>query len=245
MSTNKKIFSIEEINEEVRQFLYIITHDLENPIRGVKQASDFLVADYKDKIGPDGEKILGLLQEKANLLSEMLDDINNYSKVNFKKDQVVDIKFKDILTVVANSINQSISKNLTKNKLHLIQNIDNMTIQSDEVKFSQLLKNLISTLVQFSDETQDEVTCTVSCIKTEDNKNYKFTFACKEIEFDTTRIAKLFEPFQEIKVKSQKINTKMTLALSKKIAESFGGELTVENSQIFQFILSYPIKLAT
>lgn len=234
------------MNEEVRQFLYIIIHDLKNPIRGVKQASDLIVADYKDKIGSDGEKILELLQEKANLLSEMLDDINNYSKVNFKKDQLVEIKFKDILEVVADSINQSISKKPTRNKLILIKNYDeDITIQSDEVKFSQLLNNLFLNLLNFSDETRSEIKCAVNCAKTEDKKFYEFTFACTESEFDISRIEKLFEPFQEIRIKTNKINTKMTLALSKKIAESYGGELKAEVKQTFQFVLSYPTKLAT
>ena len=234
------------MNEEVRQFLYIIIHDLKNPIRGVKQASDLIVADYKDKIGSDGEKILELFQEKANLLSDMLDDIINYSKVNFKKDQLVEIKFKDILEVVADSINQSISKKPTRNKLILIKNYDeDITIQSDEVKFSQLLNNLFLNLLNFSDETRSEIKCAVNCAKTEDKKFYEFTFACTESEFDISRIEKLFEPFQEIRIKTNKINTKMTLALSKKIAESYGGELKAEVKQTFQFVLSYPTKLAT
>lgn len=89
MSIRKKNLSIEQMNEEVREFLYIITHDLKNTVRGIKQASDWLLADYKEKLGKEGEQLLDILESKSSLLSDMLDDINNYSKVNFKKDSIV------------------------------------------------------------------------------------------------------------------------------------------------------------
>ncbi len=246
MSIRKKNLSIEQMNEEVREFLYIITHDLKNTVRGIKQASDWLLADYKEKLGKEGEQLLDILESKSSLLSDMLDDINNYSKVNFKKDSIVKINFNEIVDIVVNSLNQSNKKNEKSIKLLLKKEFDeNLLVECDEVKFSQILFNVFSNLLLFSGEDKTEVNCLVSYSKTADEKYFIFTFTCKEIKFDVTRIAKLFAPFQEITINSKKINTKMTLTLAQKISESFGGELNVQAGQGLSFVLEYPIKITT
>ena len=38
--------SKDSAEEELKEFLYIITHDLKNPVRGIKQASDWFLQDY-------------------------------------------------------------------------------------------------------------------------------------------------------------------------------------------------------
>ena len=248
MSSSKRILSLEQMNEEVREFLYIITHDLKNPVRGIKQASDWLLADYKDKVGEEGSKLLEMLQNKAVLLSDMIDGINNFSKVNFKRESIVEIRLDKILDIIVDDINHTFSKNGDKHKLLIERNFDkNISIQGDELKFSQIFKEILVNLVQFSSADQTDVLCSIICHKEERNSYYMISVANDHILFDTTRIPKLLSPFQEITVQSKKINTMMTLTLAKKLIESYGGVLTVhsENGKGLSFSFTYPIKLAT
>lgn len=248
MSNPRKTLSIEQMNEEVREFLYIITHDLKNPIRGVKQASDFLAEDFKDQLGPEGTQLLDMLQNKARLLSDMLDGINNYSKVNFKADQLVEIDVAILLDVVVSNINHKILKNAKEHSLILTKDFDlTISLQGDEVKFSQILHNLLLNLITFSKPDQKEIHCLVECKKDPTTQYYEFSVACAEVQFDTSRLAKLFAPFQEIKVGTETINTMMTLTLTKKIIESYGGEVTAESDQGkgLRFKFTYPSKLPT
>jgi len=248
LSSNKKNLSIEQINEEVREFLYIITHDLKNPVRGIKQASDFLLADYKDALGEDGSKILDMLQTKSRLLSDMIDGINNYSKVNFKQDQLVDIDFALFLDVVVGNINRTVLKNSNGRNLIITKEFDLMiTLQGDEVKFSQILHNLLLNLVNFSKPDLEEIYCLVQCKEDPTTQFYTCSLTCTDIKFDTTRLAKLFAPFQEINVHTKTVNTMMTLTLAKKIVESYGGEISVESAEGkgLAFTFTYPKMLPT
>lgn len=248
MGNPKKTLSIEQMNEEVREFLYIITHDLKNPIRGVKQASDFLAEDFKEQLGPEGRQLLDMLQNKARLLSDMLDGINNFSKVNFKVDQLVEIDVAILLDVVVSNINQKILKNSPERSLILTKDFDlTISLQGDEVKVSQILHNLLLNLITFSKPDQKKIHCLVQCTKDPATPFYDFSLACAEVQFDTSRLSKLFAPFQEIKVGTKTVNTMMTLTLTKKIIESYGGELTVESDQGkgLSFKFSYPAKLPT
>ena len=248
MSGTKKTLSIEQINEEVREFLYIITHDLKNPVRGIKQASDFLLEDYKDKLGDDGIRILDLLQTKSRLLSDMIDGINTYSKINFKQDQIVDIDFAILLDVVVSNINQKILKNSHGRNLIITKDFDlTMNLQGDEIKVSQILHNLFLNLVNFSNPDQKEIQCLVQCNEDPTKQYYTCSLICNDIQFDTSRLSKLFNPFQEINVHTKTVNTMMTLILVKKIVESYGGEITVKSDEGkgLSFTFTYPMKVPT
>ena len=242
------MLSIEQMNEEVRDFLYIIIHDLKNPVRGVKQASDFLRADYKDKLGEDGEKILDLLQSKSHLLFDMIDAINNYSKVNFKQEQVIEIDFMILLDVVVSNINQKILKKKNGQSLIITKDFDRtINFPGDEVKVSQILHNLLLNLINFSNPDQKEIQCLVQLKENPTTEYYTCLISCNEIQFDTSRLSKLFVPFQEINVQTNRVNTMMTLMLAKKIVESYGGEITVKSDKGkgLSFTFTYPLKVPT
>ena len=248
MSNTKKSLSIEQLNQEVREFLYIITHDLKNPVRGIKQASDFLLADYRDALGEDGVRILDMLQTKSRLLSDMIDGINNYSKVNFKQDQLVNIDFSLILDVVISNINHKIQKSSNDRNLIITKDFDlTKVLQGDEVKVSQILHNLFLNMVNFSDPDQKEIQCLVQCTEDPTRNYYTCSLTNNDIKFDTSRLAKIFDPFQEIKMHSGTVNTMMTLTLVKKIVESYGGKITAKSEQgkglVFTF--TYPQNIPT
>ena len=248
MSSSKRILSLEQMNEEVREFLYIITHDLKNPVRGIKQASDWLLADYKDKIGEEGFQLLEMLQNKAVLLSDMIDGINTFSKINFKKENIVEIQLNKILDIIVDDINHTLNKNHHNHKLLIEKGFDkNISIFGDELKFSQIFRELLVNLIQFSAADQTEILCSIICHKEEKESYHKISVVNNQILFDITRIPKLLSPFQEITVQSKKVNTMMTLTLAKKLVESYGGELTVhsENGKGLSFTFTYPIKSAT
>jgi light-regulated signal transduction histidine kinase (bacteriophytochrome) len=248
LNNDKKIISLNELNNDMREFMYIVSHDLKAPVRGIKQASDWLLADYKDKLDNEGQMLLFIIQDKAKLLSDMMESINHFSKVNFSNNKLGEVNLDNILDMI--SINLKKLPNIVDNKITIVikKEFDkNIKIISEELKFYQILFNLFLNIINFTGEDQKEITCTLQSLPEETNKYFILKLMCETTKLDNSRLTKLFEPFQEIMIQNKKVNTMMTLALTKKLIESFSGEIkvTLTDEKHLIFSIFYPIKIFT
>lgn len=245
MNEKAKTLSIEELNKELKEFLYIITHDLKNPIRGVKQSADWLLEDYKSKLDEDGIKILEMLQNKSSLLSNMIDSLSAYSKISFKEPVITEFSFDMIVESITAKIPRNLSMEGQKKKLKITKEYDkSITIISDELKFGQVLHDLVLTGLEICSNGQQEINCLIvySIEKEKNIQLLKISFT--DCLVDQTRLKNFFLPFQELQVGSEKFNTMMHLAGAKKIIELIKGEITatIEPTQRLLFSISFPLE---
>lgn len=243
MSNNKKNLDLEEINKELKDFLYIITHDLKNPVRGIKQSADWLLADYESQLDEQGVKLLKILQDKSSLLSEMIDSLNSYSKISFKEQVMTEFSFDTVIDSVTSKISRIMANGGQKKVLKLIKEYDSsLKITFDELKFGQILHDLVLTGLNVCSNEQQEIFCKIT-FEDEENKNHqKIKISFKDCLADQTRLKNFFAPFQELQIGSEKFNTMMHLASAKKLVESFKGEITVtiEPTKLLLFSISIP-----
>lgn len=242
MNSNKSL-TIEELNKELKDFLYIITHDLKNPIRGIKQSADWLLEDQKSKLDDEAIKLLELLQEKSKLLSDMIDALNNYSKLSFKENLINEFSFDMMVDAVTEDINKLQIKEGGKNKLLIDKEYKtNLILKTDELKLSQILSDLVKTCMYFADTNQNEIICIIKHNVEEEEDYHIISINIKNTILPTERISKIFSPFQEHSIGTKKINTMMTLAQAKKLIQLLGGELEAkktENNDL-EFIIKHP-----
>ena len=246
MSGKSKTLSIEELNKELKDFLYIITHDLKNPVRGIKQSADWLLADYQSRLDDQGVKLLEMLQNKSSLLSEMIDSLNSYSKISFKESIITEFSFDVILDSITAKISRSMTKERQKKKLKLTKEYDkSLIITSDEVKFGQILHDVALTGLGVCSNEQQEISCTIACIVEKEKNHQLFKISFTDCLVDQARLRNFFDPFQELQVGSEKFNTMMHLVSAKKLVELFKGEITanIDSTKKLEFSITYPMSV--
>lgn len=241
--SNSKLLSIEELNQELKDFLYIITHDLKNPVRGIKQSADWLLTDYKSKLDADGVKLLELLQQKSILLADMINALNSYSKISFKENFLDEYSFDKIIDAVTTNVNIIIAKEGQNNQLVIKKEYKmDLILHTDELKFSQILTDLLKTYVSINVSDQTSILCEINHTTEEKGDFHIISITSENTAITVERIKKIFSPFQEFTIGSKKVNTMMTLAQAKKLIELFGGELEakIHSSNKLEFIIRYP-----
>lgn len=243
MSGNKKDLDLEELNKELKDFLYIITHDLKNPVRGIKQSADWLIADYQSQLDEQGVKLLELLQNKSSLLSDMIDSLNSYSKINFKETLTTEFSFDVLIDSIVSKLSRMQVKEGQKKSLKLIKEYDQAsTIKTDELKFGQILQDLLLIGLKVCSNEQQEIHCSISFTIEQNENSQIIKISFEDCLVDQARLKNFFAPFQELQVGSEKFNTMMLLASAKKLVESFKGEMTatIETPDILLFSITMP-----
>lgn len=207
-------------------FLANMSHELRTPLNAILGFSEMLATEMAGELNEIQKEYLNDVYESGNHLLLLINDILDLSKVE-SGNMELDLSKVGINSLIERCLVFFKEKALKKN-LTITTDIrgDSGDILADELKLKQVLINLISNAVKFTDENGR---ITVHAHKSD--KDLKITVEDSGIGIDIKDMNKLFEPFQQLEnVYTKKVQgTGLGLALSKSMIEMHGGTLTVES----------------
>ncbi|UZR99938.1 sensor histidine kinase [Chondrinema litorale] len=214
---------LKKANEELNKFAYIASHDIKNPLQSMIALSDIIFDDHAHQLDDEGKRLFSLLQQSANNLSLLVDEILEYSKLP------------DIINLNKEHINTEV---LVKQLFNLLKKTEDVqlniksplpVIHSNRMALTQVFQNLMSNAIKYNNSKNPEIKikCTV-------NKDF-YIFAVKDngTGIPKKHQANIFEMFQTLGKKDRfgKKGTGIGLATVKKLVESMGGEIKLESKQ--------------
>lgn len=136
---------IEAVNRELESFAYVVSHDLKAPLRAITSLSNWLAADYGDKLDEQGRESLGLLVQRAKRMNSLIDGILQYSRVGRTREEMqlvdLDTVVKDVIDLVAPPEHVAVT---IETKLP--------TLVYEKTRIFQVFQNLISNAVKHLDK---------------------------------------------------------------------------------------------
>ena len=211
---------VTQLNEQLNNFAYRLTHDLKSPISGVNFLVDVLKLDHIDLFKEtEAENHINLISNRMLYMSTLIDEILEYTKVNTENIVYEDFNLKTIL----NSIIENID---FENKISFDDKALDIKIKSSKIGFVQVLQNLISNSRKFSDE--DKVELEVAFKK--DDKYYHFTYNDNGPGIAKEYWEKVFDMFETLNNINNE-NTGIGLATVKSIIKRLGGEIYVKHRE--------------
>ncbi len=144
---------LESTNRDLEDFVYIASHDLKEPLRGIHNYSSFLLEDYSDKLEEDGQSKLRTLMRLTRRLESLLDDLLHYSRVGR----------------LELAMRQTDSGELVREVLETMENLledDNVSVAiaadmpqivCDRASVGEVFRNLISNAVKYNDSHDKRV----------------------------------------------------------------------------------------
>jgi PAS domain S-box-containing protein len=211
------VVELERSNEELKDFAYVVSHDLKAPLRAIGSVANWLSEDYVDKIDAEGQKMLGLLVGRVKRLDHLIDGILAYSRVgrSLGPDEMVDCEpmVRNVIEMLAppDHIEVAISSPLP-------------SVLIEPIKIQQVFQNLISNGIKFMDKPQAGWV-KVSC--REEGGFWRFSVADNGPGIPEKYHERIFNLFETIHPRDKKESTGVGLALVKKIVEGKGGRVTV------------------
>jgi len=224
-------------NENLQQFAYVASHDLQEPLRKIQQFGDLLLDSYEQQLG-NGAEYLRRMQSAAGRMSTLIRELLNYSRINTTSHQrlnrpvslgpLIDELEDDLLIAIQESNAQI--------------DVDSLpTVPGDELQLRQLFQNLLSNAIKFRQPgvppviriTCDTVTTAqlpagvvpVSkaahyyCISVRDNG----------IGFDEKYLDRIFQVFQRLHTTSHYQGTGIGLAICEKVVTNHGGAIHADS----------------
>jgi PAS domain S-box-containing protein len=206
-------------NQELEQFAYVASHDLQEPLRMVTSYLQLLESRYKDRLDADANDFINFAVDGATRMRSLINSLLEYSRVNrlkvFEKFSINAV-MEDILNDLKDQLLES----------HVTIKYDNLpTIYGDPVLISQLIMNLIVNAIKFKDGKDPQITITAKRGKGE----WLFCIEDNGIGIQKEYFDKIFVIFQRLNSKEKYPGTGIGLSICKKIVERHGGKIWVES----------------
>jgi len=209
---------VESVNRELKDFAYIVSHDLKAPLRGIKTLADWISTDYADKLDEEGRERVNMLLERVVRMHNLIDGVLQYSRVRHEKLKRVRANLNELVSEVIEMIAPPENIEIT------VEN-EMPVVECEETRIMQVFQNLLSNAVKYMDKPQGQIT--IGCVQ--ENGFWKFSVADNGPGIEEKHFEKIFQIFQTLSPRDEFESTGVGLSVVKKIVELFGGKIWVES----------------
>jgi signal transduction histidine kinase len=214
----KLLNQLENVNNELKSFAYIVSHDLKAPLRGISTLAEWLAADFGDKLGDEGKEQITLLLSRVARMHDLIEGILNYSRVGRIKEDFVDVDLNTLLREIIDTLNPP-----DHIKVNIAENLP--TLRAEHTRILQLFQNIISNAIKYIDKPQGMIAIDFS-----DRKDlWEFRITDNGPGIEEKHFERIFQIFQTIAPKDNYESTGVGLSIVKKIVEMYGGTIRVES----------------
>ena len=216
---NRLLHELESANEELKNFGYVVSHDLKAPLRAIGSLANWISTDYADKFDDEGREHMRLLISRVHRMDGLIDGILQYSRVGRVKEVAVAVDLNRLVHEVTDllappkSIAISVEASLP-------------TVMAEPTRIQQVFQNLLSNAIKYMDKPEGEIRINCSA----EGKQWKFSIADNGPGIDRQHFEKIFQLFQTLAPRDRVESTGVGLALVKKIVEMYGGHVWLEST---------------
>ncbi|MGB6503462.1 MAG: ATP-binding protein, partial [Xanthobacteraceae bacterium] len=209
------------------RFLSHMSHEFRTPLNSILALSRLLLDHVDGELAPEHERQIGYIRRSAENLLELVNDLLDLSKVEAGKIEVKPTRF--TVSSLFGALRGALRPLLTAPAVELIFDTgeDMPQLQTDEAKVAQILRNLISNALKFTESGEVRVTARHS----RDDGMVTFTVRDTGIGIAPEHLDKIFEEFSQIdsRLQHRVKGTGLGLPLSRSLAELIGGGIAVES----------------
>jgi len=233
---------LEKSNQDLEDFAYVASHDLQEPLRKITAFENLLSENIKesnDYINDESKLYLKKISEAAFRMKDLIEDLLKYSRVSRNKDPFVFVNIKDILhDLLKNELEERIKESVPIINI----NWDNFNYtKCDPTQIKQLFQNILSNSMKFKDEDR-ELIIGISCRKLEKDRGCMLSFEDNGIGFDQKYAKEVFLSFQKLHSKDKYPGSGIGLAICKRIIERHKWKISASSEEGIgtMFSIIYP-----
>lgn len=214
---------LKDSNEQLTKFAYVVSHDLQEPIRVVTSYCQLLEEAYENNNEQDAKKYLSHIHSATGRMKRLIKDLLDYARIGR-----TDNGFENIdLNIIINESIEDLELYAKENNVEI--KIDHFPIIfARKTRMIQIFHNLVSNGIKFRRNNVKSIV-EVGCFDQEDENFWHFYVKDNGIGIDSENFSKLFEVFKRLHSQDDYPGSGIGLAICKRIIESHGGDIWIES----------------
>ncbi|MEZ5457678.1 MAG: ATP-binding protein [Lysobacteraceae bacterium] len=211
------------------EFLATMSHEIRTPLNGIIPLLDIMLS---TRLGDDQREYLNTALQSAHQLLRIVDDILDYSKLEANKLELesVGLNLRDVLDSVMRLMDTPAEAKKLKLALQMDPTV-RLAVRGDPVRLRQVLTNLVSNAVKFTERGGVRVSVTR---KSETRTHHELRFEIEDTGVGITpeAAARLFKPFSQADASTTRTfgGTGLGLVICKRIVDLMGGQIGVDSA---------------
>ena len=233
--------SVDELrkkNQELDEFTYVASHDLQEPIRKLISFSKLLKEDVGADLSEDAEKDLGFIVDAAERMRELIQALLALSRVGRSAMQSEPVSLDECAELALCALQLRIDETGAEIVHHPLP-----WVNGDKTVLTQLYQNLIGNALKFVSERKPVIELTAE----RDGETWILGVRDNGIGMKQEYADRIFKPFQRLHSRGEYEGTGIGLAICKKSVSRHGGNIWVESEPDagchFKFALNYESEL--
>ncbi len=207
-------------NEELQQFAYAASHDLQEPLRSIAVYSELLTRNLEGNLTAENQHNLQFIAEAARRMSDLVTGLLAYSRLTTQQGRWTTFSAGDALTAAIENLRTYIEE-----KQASIIHDELPVITADRSRIIAVFQNLISNAIKYHADQIPQVH-----VSAEPEKGgFRFSIADNGIGIDPRHRERIFNIFARLMPKVYG-GTGVGLAICKRVIEAHGGRIWVESN---------------
>ena len=206
-------------NEQLRRFAFVVSHELQEPLRMVKSYTQLISQRFKDNLGPDANEYLQFTVSGVNRMEKFIHDMLAYSQAAEADMDMKAFSCKTALDWALMELQPAIS-----DAGATVETGELPTVLGDAGRMSQVFKNLIGNAIKYRSERP----LVINISATEQASEHVIVVSDNGIGIDPKYFDSIFVLFKRLHGRDRS-GSGVGLAICKEIVEHHGGRMWVES----------------
>jgi signal transduction histidine kinase len=213
---------LERANGELKEFAYVASHDLSEPLRTISSFVQLLANRYRGRLDSDADEFIDFVVDGTERMRCLIDDLLGYSRVGSRP---LDLEAVDCIRVLAR-VRLDLQEMIAESNASIeIGELPTITADSDQLQ--RLFENLISNAIKFGGPEPPRV----RIFGERDGPKWRFSVIDNGIGIEPRHAERIFKVFQRLHAPGEYGGTGIGLSICKRIVERHGGRIWVEQAE--------------
>jgi light-regulated signal transduction histidine kinase (bacteriophytochrome) len=207
-------------NSELQQFAYVISHDLQEPLRTMASFAQLLQKRYQGKLDANADDFTRFIVDGASRMHKLINDLLGYSRVGSRRKDYVPTDCTKAFNQAVANLHMAVTESGA-----VVTHAPLPTVPCDEAQLIQVFQNLVGNGIKFRESAAPRVHVAA------ERRTSEWVFSVKDngIGIDPQYFSRVFEVFQRLHNCTEYPGSGIGLAIAKKIVEQHGGRIWVES----------------
>ncbi|MBC8769375.1 PAS domain S-box protein [Arenibacter sp. BSSL-BM3] len=213
---------LERSNEDLEQFAFITSHDLQEPLRMVSSFMDQLKRNYKDQLDEKAHRYIDFATDGAKRMKQIILDLLEYSRSKSPSEGKEAVDINELLSEF-----KKLRRKLISEKGATIKSNDLPTLHTYKAAITQIFHCIIDNAIKYSRECTPPI---VEIYVEEKDQDWQFSIQDNGIGIEPQFYEKIFIIFQRLHSKDEYTGSGIGLSIAKRHIEFLGGRIWLESA---------------